>query len=273
MEKTIYVLDSNYRREPELAIWLSKPQNFVALTDTSAIEIHKGNEPAGMLWSLSVLKNYADKVIVLKTNQEVVRMSVIEKGLRRRLISHPDTLQYPAYCQAAEQMESNPFVYAQVLQKQQWANEEIDRMRAGLSDYAASIRDLTNEFPLQERKLLKGDGPYPRALALKILDAVSRLAIDQQRRANPKATRFIGPIYNLLAFRYALCAFLLALRKVADGGNVSPNIDKVVNDDYDMSYCAYATYFDGLFTKDQQPMSIYLEACTILRGIKRAISR
>ncbi|WNL46564.1 hypothetical protein RKE25_02700 [Dyella sp. BiH032] len=271
LEKKIHILDGNFRQEPSLGDWLRHPHNFVALTDISAIEIYKGSEPRSMLWSLKLLKDHAEKVIVLKPTQEILRLPGIEKGLRRRLIDHPGTAHYPSYCLALHRMENDPSIREQVVERQQWANEEVHRMKAGLADYAGAVKELSAEFSPDEKRLIKSATPYPRDMAFKILDGVSKIALHQYSRVNPKAPRLVGPIYNLMVFRYALCAFLLALQKVADGGNVSQDLDKLVNDGYDMSYCAYATYFDGLFTNDRQSMMVYGEASVVLRGIRRAL--
>ena len=58
-------------------------------------------------------------------------------------------------------------------------------------------------------------------------------------------------------FRYSLCSYSLALKWIMDGGYDSISNDKLRNDFIDMVYAAYATFFDGIITKDKKLLEIY----------------
>jgi hypothetical protein len=270
MEKTVYILDSNYRHEPTLEEWLSKPTNYVALSDFAAVEMFKGREPLSIVWATELLRKQPHKIIILKNTPSILRMPALERGLRRRLIDHPGTKNFPNFLRDITNTDDEKII-EQLLERQAWANEHQDRVRLGMEKYPDAVREIASAYSKEERSHMRGSNPYPNNLGRKILDAVCQLTEDVYKRIHPAATQFNGPIYNTYHFRYSLCTFLLILRIVADGGNASTNISKIVNDDYDMTYCAFATYFDGLLTKDRKAMSIYLEARSVINGIKRAV--
>lgn len=65
-------------------------------------------------------------------------------------------------------------------------------------------------------------------------------------------------------FRYALCAYLHALHRIAVGGGKDRKDEKFAHDFVDVAIVAYATCFDGLLTKDKLAMEIYKNAKYLL---------
>jgi hypothetical protein len=65
-------------------------------------------------------------------------------------------------------------------------------------------------------------------------------------------------------FRYALAGYLVALRRIADGGAKNVKPEKIRNDIVDATYAAYATYFQGLLSNDTKANEIYGDANSFL---------
>src|SRR5712664_699129 len=61
-------------------------------------------------------------------------------------------------------------------------------------------------------------------------------------------------------FRYALTGYLIALRWIAVGGAKNVKPEKIRNDIVDATLAAYATYFQGLLSRDEKANEIYGDA-------------
>ncbi len=68
-------------------------------------------------------------------------------------------------------------------------------------------------------------------------------------------------------FRYAVCAYAMSLKWVADSGYATVKVEKLQNDYIDMVYAAYATFFDGIITHDGKLREIYGLACWMLKSV------
>jgi len=60
-----------------------------------------------------------------------------------------------------------------------------------------------------------------------------------------------------LTARYAVANYLLFLRKLQTGGHLKVGAAHLENDLSDMMYVAYATYFDGILSKEKMVNELY----------------
>ena len=67
--------------------------------------------------------------------------------------------------------------------------------------------------------------------------------------------------------RYAVSAYLLTLQWISDGGPGNVKREKLRNDYVDMHYVAYATFYEGLLTRDAKMKGIYEEICFVLENV------
>ena len=84
--------------------------------------------------------------------------------------------------------------------------------------------------------------------------------------ANPN-TKELPPAREVpytFIFRYALAGYLVALRWIAVGGAKNVKPEKIRNDIVDATFVAYATYFQGLLSKDAKANEIYGDAKAFL---------
>lgn len=63
-------------------------------------------------------------------------------------------------------------------------------------------------------------------------------------------------VFNTFIFRFALSAYVLALRRISFGGADKVKAEKLRNDLVDMTFAAYASFFDGLLTEDKRLQEI-----------------
>ncbi len=65
-------------------------------------------------------------------------------------------------------------------------------------------------------------------------------------------------VFYSYPFRYATAMYCLNLFWTATGDVTTAPTDKVRNDAMDMTYVAYATFFDGLITRDAKLRALYV---------------
>jgi hypothetical protein len=65
-------------------------------------------------------------------------------------------------------------------------------------------------------------------------------------------------------FRFSLAINCLVIWWIVNGGIGSVGYEKLRNDVVDMTYIAYATYFDGILTCDQKLLKIYQDTIFFL---------
>jgi hypothetical protein len=62
-----------------------------------------------------------------------------------------------------------------------------------------------------------------------------------------------------LVLRYAVAAYVSALRWISVGGIDSVSVQRLANDLVDITHVAYATYFDGVLSEDRRLNDVYEE--------------
>lgn len=70
---------------------------------------------------------------------------------------------------------------------------------------------------------------------------------------NPLANEYI----NTFIFRYTIGVVYLNIEWIGSGSNNLSNIAKLRNDIVDVNFATYATYFDGILTKDNKLLKTY----------------
>jgi hypothetical protein len=106
----------------------------------------------------------------------------------------------------------------------------------------------------------------PRGTISAIIEGSLNLAVELY--AGLPVIEKLPPFHELpnnFVFRYSLMGQLLALRWISDGGieNIKPK--RLGNDLVDMSHAVYATYFDGLLTREKKWLEIYDDASWFFR--------
>jgi hypothetical protein len=77
----------------------------------------------------------------------------------------------------------------------------------------------------------------------------------------------VTEIRNMYLFRVALCMHLLAHRWMSVGGVGETKTEKIRNDLIDVSFAAYATYFDGILSSGKKVNDIYGKAVWLLNNV------
>jgi hypothetical protein len=271
VRKIMKVVDSNLLRCPRLGKYLAEaPQNCAVLTEYAAIEAYKAETLDTLYRSMKILSQFPKQVIVLKPTQVVFGLSGRCAGLQRRLIDPKQTTGFARFCAYIREAErGNRFVEMQLLDYARAARLEMERLLPDLDEFRAGVEALTKEFTAHELKILsRGDGPFSENMRIKIMGHVVVYAKSLLDR-HPRVTKMPHPAEfpNTFIFRYALCRYLLGLTVISQGGLQQKNPVRLRNDLVDMTFVAYATYFDGILSNEKKVNGIYAGAMFLLKHV------
>ena len=264
------VVDSNFLQSEGLRRYLSKSdQNYVVLTDYAAMEAYKGDTLRSIYRSMEVLSQYPKQVIVLKGTLAVCGLRGRRAGLQRRLIDERQTQEFGKYCRdlrAAQDGDS--FFQKQVLAHGRAATVHMDVIVADAAGLSEAIDEVAKNYTEAELRTLRKGSPFTEKMTDKVIRGVLLLAAELMKK-HPRVTKLPAAteLPNTYIFRDALCAYLLTLRWISVGGarNVKP--EKLRNDMVDVSFAAYATYFEGPLTADKKLSQVYEEAKYLLDSV------
>lgn len=261
------VVDSNFLQDPALRTYLTKsPSNIAVLTDYAAMEAHKGDTLASIYKSMSILVDFPAQVIVLKGTSTVCGLSGRGSGLQGRLVDTKQTTEFPIYCQClCAAKNGNGIFQSQLLGNGKEATAHLDRMLADAKSLPKTIDSIAESYSKDERRLLRSGGRYSEELVRKLIESVLEIA-STMFAGHPSVHRFppIKELPNTFIFRAALCAYLLALEWISEGGAKGAKQSTLRNDMVDINFATYATFFDGLLSKDGKAQRIYREASVLL---------
>ncbi len=264
------IIDANCLQSPRLERYLSTcSSNMAVLTDYAAMEAYKGNTIKSILNSMRIVSEYPNQVIVLKGTQNVCGLKTKGKGLQKRLIDHKQTKVFVKYCHNLKWAEvSGGKVERALLDCGKVANEHMDIVLKDSERFIKAIAETAKNYNRDELQILRKKDALTNEMGKKIIEHIIEITV-LLFSGHPKVTIIpdFDELQNSFIFRYSLCAYLLVLNWISEGGVVGVKPEKMRNDLVDMNYVAFATYFDGLITNDKKANQIYEESMVVLRKI------
>ncbi|HDL01015.1 MAG TPA: hypothetical protein ENH23_02145 [candidate division Zixibacteria bacterium] len=249
------VIDANFFQIPELEDYLkSNIGNMVVFPDFACMEAYKGNAIKNISKSIEIISRYPDHVIVLKGTRDVIKQTLVPNGYQK-LEDTDQTQGFKIFCLGVYiALRGDVTTANQILEKGKLATNHFDKMQKDAALVAKAIEERAKSFKPTETidKIIK------EILLLTALLFKKHPDVYEMPQTNQVPNSYI--------FRFAVCAYLLMIRWISDGGIGNVGLDKLRNDTVDMNYVAYATFYDGLLTNDKKMMEIYQEACFILEN-------
>jgi hypothetical protein len=261
------IIDANYLRDDRLAHWLSSSNNnYAVITDYAAMEAYKGDTLISIFKSMDILSRYPDQVLILKNTLTVCRLKPDKKGLQRRLLDEAQTKGFRRYCAALQKAkEGDSSLQGMLLSLGKEANEHMTQALG----YAELIKQAIGEFRLtysrEELGVLRTHHPLTNSIAKKFRDHV--LSVTAELLAKRSLVQIIptrSNFPNCFIFRSVLCSYLNIMDWISEGGAKDAKRETIRNDMVDVNYAAFATYFDGLLSKDEKALRIYQQAKYLL---------
>ena len=265
------VIDANYFQDPALENYLrADVSNKVVFTDYAGMEMYKGNAIKNVYNSIQIVSRYPKQVIILKHTSPAVKIGGISNDPQECLEDPIQTREFSRFCYGVRlAAQGNKDLASQILRYGKFASQHLDGIPTNPEQYAQAINDIRRSFDAEELTALRKREPLPLKTCEKIVhhiflhtaflfgDHVGR-DIDRVEIANLQSLK------NTFIFRFAISSFLMVLRWISDGGLVNVKTKKLRNDIVDMGYVSYATFFDGILTKEKKVQEIYEESCFFL---------
>jgi hypothetical protein len=263
------VIDANFFQNSALADYLrSNKRNLVIFSDYACMEAYKGNAIKNISKSIEIVCQFPDQVIVLKGTRDIVRLSLSPNGFKK----FEDPIQigeFKKFCLSVKQaIQGDAALVSQILRNGQLASKHFDKLQKDAEVIAKGIEELAKSFKHDHlRSLRKREKPEAEVIDRMIRDIL--LVAGFLSREHPDVDKMpqASQLPNSYIFRYAVSAYLLALQWISDGGPGEVKREKLRNDFIDMHYVAYATFYDGLLTRDAKMTRIYQETCFILENV------
>lgn len=258
------VVDSNYLERQELRDYLfASKSNLAILTDYAAMEAYKSDTLNSIHRRMSLVCEFPTQIIVLIGTQEACSLTGSTTEIANRLVDRGQTKEFPTFCRALALARSgSKTVQRQLIERGREAHAHLERVLSNSEQLAAGIEEIAASYTYLELKAIRRHGvPYPAAVLEKTSHRIMELA-SQLMRDHPAVTSFpsASEAPDRFLFRVALCGIILAVQWISVGGARLAKPEKLRNDQVDINFAAFATYYDGLLTADARLASICAEA-------------
>jgi hypothetical protein len=247
-------------------------ENSAMLTDYAAMEAYKGDTLASLFRSMEIVAHFPKQVIVLKATSIICGLTGREAASQESLIDESQTREFPEYCRhliAAKR--GDRLLQQQLLEHGRAATTHMERWLQDMamlsSGFELMMTFISKTHSPAELKILRRRENYTPEMREKLIQSVLMLA-KELFNGHPAVTKLpeLAGARNTFLFCYALCTYVLILKAI-EGGVVKKNPEKLRNTMVDANFATFATYFDGLMTRDKTASEIYVDAEFSLRKI------
>lgn len=265
------VIDSNFLQSEELRLYLAaSTDNYAVLTDYAAIEAYKGDTLASIFRSMAIVADYPKQVIVLKPTSIVCGLSGRDAASPKSLIDQTQTREFPDYCRGLIAAQHGDLQIQQhLLEHGREATAHLERWRQDMRTMSLGIEQMmawiTKTHSPAELKTLRRRENYTPVMRERLIENVLIFA-KELFKEHPNVTKLpeLAEARDTFLFRYALYTYVLILKAI-EGGGAKRNPEKLRNTMVDAHFAAFATYFDGLMTKDIIANDLYADTNVLLR--------
>jgi len=268
------VVDSNMLRDCDLDRWLRRSRsNIAVLTDYLAMEALKGDAPIGARKSMKILSGFPGQVAILKSTTAICGLAGVSRGLQRRMIDHPQSKGFGQYCKTLFLADNrSTHVDSQLKDLADTATRHFKRVEKSAEAVRSAGVEIAKTFSPADRRVIRAAPTWPTGIHARFVSELvdlSRLLFD----SHPSVTRPPSPheIIHTYLFRSALISLLLVFEYADDGGLPNRATHRLVNDLSDTHFATYATFFDGLITKDERQLRLYRGSQNALGAIREKV--
>lgn len=250
------IIDTNSLQTDELRLFLnSSDQHRAVIPEHSVAEIFKPKSNAAIFSSLSLLCEYRDQVIVLKSNRRATKVDPKVSAISNHFIDRRTTRDFPEFCEIMNAASSGHQGYLdQIAQRREWAIERVQNAQDSFGDQSEALSELSSNFSNHELREIRAGRPLKKRSKYTILEMTNRVADDLFSLHSPG--KHIHPFpyrYNQFVWRYALCHIVQLMELVRKGAKRRAP-DKARNDHFDNVFATFGTYFNGIMTNDSGPL-------------------
>ncbi len=230
------------------------------------MEMHKAKSDRAIFDSVSVICRYPSQVLILKSTKIVAQLRGRRAGLSSRLVDQRQSREFVGFCANVARFASGDERFrADVEQKRNDAQGHLSQMSRNTADLMEDYSQFQSQFSQAQIKRIRQGREFDLDTLKKFLAMVSMMAgslHEQHPDTRNWPTEAEWP--NTLIYRFALFQGLHFLDWIESGSAPKIGADRIRNDIVDLMFATYATYFDGLLTRDKKLESLYFQGRWIL---------
>ncbi|WP_426213697.1 hypothetical protein [Mesorhizobium abyssinicae] len=267
------MIDSSMLQSQELRSFLqASPRNFAVLADYAWFEIYKQQSLEAVKRGLSVVGDFPDQLILLRANGEIVWLDPTEPDLLERMQfkETADSIREMAAITRSAAID-DAAILEQLHGHWCFARGLLPKLIEGAIEIAASLPEMEAQmFTKAEIQIIRTSSRYPGAM----MDTIYGSAVqiwEHLAHANGLPWQNLGDnrVARSYLFRYALGLVIHLLWWISRGSQPIRRMDRMRNDIVDLSFCVYASYFDGFMTADEKARWIHVNLVAALEAMSR----
>jgi hypothetical protein len=251
-----WVIDSNMLQSDELRQYLrSSPDNLAVLPDFAWYEIYKQESLDGVRHGLSVVGDHPDQTILLRSSDHIARLAPkVAEDLGHLILDGPlgDIRHFVSLVRSDAPLDAD--AQAQLDALWGWARTIKPSLVEGAVDFVESFPEMQAQlFDRGEIRIIRTRGKYTGQMIFTIFGAAIQIWETLAKEYGlPSKGLSEEEISRTYLFRFGLGLIMYLLWWIRGGSQAVVRIDRASNDFIDLSFAVYATYFDGLLTRDDK---------------------
>ena len=263
------VVDANYFQAPDLRYFLAASRSHIAvLPDIAGMETYKGDPVKNLSNSYKILKMFPRQVQILRGTRDIVRTGADIKNHTRWMEDKNQTEGFALFCKEIERAAEGNAVYVRAVHDiAKDALEHFEQVRRGVGAIPTAYEGMASAYSKADRQVLRAGvssigGALQDTLVQQMLDLAAH-----SLNAHPDVHEVpltLSKAIRRLPARYAIANYLLFVRKLLTGAHLVTGSAHLESDITDMLYIAYATYFDGVLSKETMVNEVYRDLTSVL---------
>lgn len=263
-----WVVDSNMLQSDELRHHLcSDADNLAVLPDFAWYEIYKQEALDGVRYGLSVVGDHPDQTVLLRPGAHIARLDPkVAQDVGRLIWDGPsgDIRDFVSLIRSEAPLDADAQAQQHALWG--WARALKPSLIDGAVDFVESFPEMQEQmFDRGEIRIIRTDGKYTEQMIVTIFDAAIQICETLAREYELSREGLSeDEISRTYLFRFGLGLIISLLWWIREGSQSVVRIDRASNDFIDLSFAVYATYFDGLLSKDKKALWVHKNLVTTI---------
>ncbi|AWC23632.1 hypothetical protein ASC75_00035 [Aminobacter sp. DSM 101952] len=264
------VIDSNMMRSQVLRDFLSETgANIAVLPDVIWVETYKSGTLRAIAETLSVVGDFPDQVIVLKSSGEIAVLDPAFGMTAATMGTGNDLREMMKALDLARRGEAT--VLEQFTMQWSRAADLMGGMLEGAVDILQSLPEMEETYTAEELRRFRTTNRFSQEMIAKIFgsaDQVCETLFALHGREPPVDIRQRSDTY---LYRFSLAIMMYMVWWIRAGSQLPTRHDRARNDIVDLSFAVHATYFDDLMTQDKKAVWMYTQLSGALRAIHSVV--
>jgi hypothetical protein len=251
---------------PVLRYLNSSSRNYVVITDMLVHECMRGKAADNFKSDFRHLAPFSKQLVALKTTPTILHLRARKKGLQKRLICRRQTREIKRGLQQTIENLNTRGPSERFQRFAEYSQRVFHGYRTNSNMMEAFLSEIIHSFPKDEISKIRKRLPVSQEFGRHLLELIMDIAVDLFDKEQPLPS--LSAITYSFQYRYAIAYICLAIHWRQKGGIANAKAADIQNDPIDLTYVVYATYFDGIFTRDARVREIFEATRSIIAHLQ-----